>query len=139
MALQDSGLILDIDDIDTAPSETKTYAIDFENGRITGKTDGLDAVKQAITKILITERFKNLIYSDNYGCEIKQTLMSDGNTDEFLEAEIPSLLQEALVIDERILGVSNVTMTYDGTERDSVNIGFDVETIYGKMTVEEVI
>ena len=36
---------------------TKTWQIDFERERVAGNVDGLEAMKQAIFKILNTERF----------------------------------------------------------------------------------
>lgn len=99
----ETDLVLDIDEIEEeVKQETRTYNIDFLNGRIDGMIDGSDALEQAIRKILMTERYKNLIYSEDYGCEIKDTMMSNENTDSFLEAEIPVLIQEALLEDERI-------------------------------------
>jgi hypothetical protein len=65
MALTDTTLVLDIETIEDDSSDlTRTYKMDFENNRIMGFTDGLDTLQQAITKILFTERFKNLIYSN---------------------------------------------------------------------------
>ena len=49
-----------------------TYFLDFENGRIAGKIDGLGAVNQAIKKALTTARFKCLNYDNQYGSEIKE-------------------------------------------------------------------
>lgn len=135
----DTELVLDIDEIEKdTEQETKTYRIDFENGRIDGKIDGLEAVKQAITKILLTERFKNLIYSDDYGCEIQDMLMSNENTDVFIESEIPELIKDALSDDERILGVENFELYDSDDERDGIKITFDVSTIYGDFNMEEV-
>lgn len=135
----DTELVLDIDEIEEdTEQETKTYRIDFENGRIDGKIDGLEAVKQAITKILLTERFKNLIYSDDYGCEIQDMLMSNENTDVFIESEIPELIKDALSNDERILGVENFELYDSDDERDGIKITFDVSTIYGDFNMEEV-
>lgn len=135
----DTELVLDIDEIEEdTEQETRTYRIDFENGRIDGIIDGLEAVKQAITKILLTERFKNLIYSDDYGCEVQDMLMSDENTDAFIESEIPELIQDALSADERILGVENFEIYDSDDERDGIKIAFDVSTIYGDFNMEEV-
>lgn len=135
----DTELVLDIDEIEEETDQiTKTYHIDFQNGCINGKVEGLEAVKQAIVKILLTERFKNLIYTDDYGCEVKDTMMSDENTDAFLESEIPELISDALSIDERILEVSNFEFSeMDETGvKDALYISFDVATIYGDMTME---
>ena len=137
MALTDTTLVLDVDEIEDDKAElTRTYKIDFDAGRVIGFTDNLDALKQAITKILLTERFKNLVYSGEYGSEIKATLMSDECTNDFLEVEIPALITEALMQDSRILDVDNFNLEFEG---DSVNIECDVSTIYGDTTVKVVV
>lgn len=135
----DTDLVLDVDEIEEESDQvSRTYRIDFENGRIVGMIDGLDAVEQAIIKILKTERFKNLIYSDAYGFEGKDTMMSDENTDAFLESELPALIADALSEDERILGVDNFEFYDSDNEKDGIMISFDVATIYGDLSIEEV-
>lgn len=135
----ESDLVLDIDEIEEeSQKESRTYCIDFENGRIAGMIDGLEAVEQAIIKILNTERYKNLIYSEDYGCEVRDTMMSDENTDGFLECELPELISDALSDDERILGVDNFEFYDSDDERDGILISFDVITIYGNLNVKEV-
>lgn len=135
----DTDLVLDVEEVeDDAGQETRTYKIDFENGCISGMIDGLEAVEQAITKILLTERYKNLAYSDDYGCEILDTMMNDENTDAFLEAEIPGLIADALADDERILGVDNFEFYDSADERDGLKVIFDVSTIYGDLNMEGV-
>ena len=48
----DTDLVLDVEDVEEEAEQTsRTYRIDFENGCIDGMIDGLEAVKQAITKI----------------------------------------------------------------------------------------
>ena len=133
----DTDLVLNIDDIEEESiQETRTYSIDFINGRIDGMIDGLAAVQQAITKILMTERFKNIIYSDDYGSELKALLMNPDKTEALMETEIPELIKDALLIDDRILEVSNFNLDQNGSE---LSILFDVYTIYGDMSTEAVI
>lgn len=133
----ETDLVLNIDDIEEEDIlETRTYYIDFENGRIDGMVDGLSAVQQAITKILMTERFKNIIYSDDYGSELKVLLMNPDKTDALMETEIPELIKDALLIDDRILEVSNFNLDQNGNE---LSILFDVYTIYGDMSMEVVV
>ncbi|WP_019123711.1 DUF2634 domain-containing protein [Brevibacillus massiliensis] len=48
-----------------------TWKLDPEKKRITGMIDGLEAVKQAVGIMLRTERFRYLIYSFNFGSELK--------------------------------------------------------------------
>ena len=137
MALTDTTLVLDIETIEDDSSDlTRTYKMDFENNRIMGFTDGLDALQQAITKILFTERFKNLIYSNEYGSEVKACLMSDDCTNEFLNVEIPALIEEALMQDVRILDVDEFNLKFEG---DCVHIECDVTTIYGNIEVKAVV
>jgi len=69
---------------------SKTYRLDFENGRIfsAGSCDGLEAVNQFIKKAILTPRFRCLIYDNQYGSEIKQTIIADDVTNEYIEAEL---------------------------------------------------
>lgn len=120
---------------------SKTYCIDWENGRIIGFVDGTEAMNQYIRKVLNTPRFKCLIYDSQYGNDIWDTLIMYGVTKEYIEAEMPFLIEDALIHDERVLRVYNVEITF-GEEyplRDSVMVSFDVDTIFGKIPVEEVI
>lgn len=136
----DTDLVLDVEDVEEEVEQTsRTYHIDFENGCINGMIDGLDSMKQAITKVLLTERFKNLIYSEDYGCEIKDMMMNEDNTDAFTESEVPALIEEALLVDDRILSVDNFDIYDSDEESDGVMVTFDVTTIYGNYKAEEVI
>ena len=48
---------------------TYTYKMNLDTGSIRGYTDKLDAMRQAIFKILQTERYQYIMYSWNYGVE----------------------------------------------------------------------
>ncbi len=128
--------------IDEGEIETsKTYCIDWENGRIGGFIDGAEAMKQFIKKALITPRFKCLIYDNQYGSEIRDTLIKPGVTNEYIKTEVPFLVQDALIHDERVLKVYNFQIEFGETYplQDSVKIALDVDTIYGTVSVQEVI
>ncbi len=113
-----------------------TYSLDFENGRIAGKTDGLKAVNQAIKKALITARFKCLIYDNQYGSEIKELVLSKNITKELLEAEIPRLVEDCLSVDARILKVYDFEFSI---AEDKAYIKFKADTIFGETSFEGVI
>ncbi len=113
-----------------------TYALDFENGRIGGKTDGLRAVNQAIKKALVTARFKCLIYDNQYGSEIKELVLSRNITKELLEAEIPRLVEDCLSVDTRVLRVYDFEFYI---AEDKANIKFKADTIFGETSFEGVI
>ncbi|WP_283682667.1 DUF2634 domain-containing protein [Parablautia sp. Marseille-Q6255] len=127
----------DIEGIDTEQRTTRTYGMDMEHKRIVGMVDGEEALKQSIWKMLSTERFKHLIYSDNYGSEIMDRAMDTELTEEFLESDIPELIKDALMIDDRILDVDNISWKWVG--RDSVSISCSVITVYGALLVEGVV
>ena len=120
---------------------TRTYNIDWENGRIVGFVDGQEAMKQHIKKTLITPRFRCLIYTNQYGSEIAETLMQKGVTREYIETKVSFLVTDALIYDPRILRVYNVSVEFKDTYpmQDSCIISFDVDTIFGQISQEEVI
>lgn len=64
--------------LERGESPSLTYRMDWERKRITGQTDGLEAVQQAAAKILRTDRFEHLIYSSDYGTEWRLVLGRDG-------------------------------------------------------------
>ncbi len=113
-----------------------TYFLDFENGRIAGKIDGLGAVNQAIKKALTTARFKCLIYDNQYGSEIKELVLSKNITKELLEAEIPRLVEDCLSVDTRILKVYDFEFSI---AEDKAYIKFKADTIFGETSFEGVI
>lgn len=118
---------------------SRTYGIDWDNGRIIGMVDGIEAVKQYIKKVLTTSRFKCLIYNSQYGSEINEVIANSATRD-YMEAELPFLVSDALIHDERILKVYNISFVFEVTEAtyDSVVISFDVDTIFGTMSMNEV-
>lgn len=115
---------------------SKTYYMDWENKRILGKVDGLDAVHQAIMKAILTPRYDCLIYSNQYGSEIERTLLANDVTREYIEVELPRQIEDALMPDTRILAVSDFEI---GFERSRVYVSFFVDTVFGAMREQAVI
>jgi phage baseplate assembly protein W len=113
---------------------TKTYYLDFENGRIGSKIDGEVALKQFVIKAIMTPRSRYAIYSDDYGCELKD-LIGEDVTPDLLNSEIPRMIREALVYDDRISDVTDITVEKDG---DKVYVSFTVVTTDGDELNEEV-
>lgn len=101
---------------------SKTFAIDFENGTIGGLIDGESALRQFVLKALLTERSKYVIYSDDYGNELRELVGSDV-TPLLLESEVPRMVREALVYDDRIDDVINIICERDG---DKLYVSFTV-------------
>ncbi|CUO92008.1 phage-like element PBSX protein%2C XkdS [Clostridium baratii] len=120
-----------VSEIEDTVQSSKTYKIDSFNGRITRKIDELEAIKQAIFKILQTERFENVIYDDSYGVELVGLI---GKPKEFVKSDIERIIKEALLVDERILGIENFNIV-DET-KDILKIEFKVNSIYGDIKLE---
>lgn len=119
---------------------SRTYRIDWDEGRIIGFIDGQEAMNQYIKKAILTPRFRCLIYSNQYGSEIIDTLMNRDVTREYIETEIDFLVTDTLIHDPRILRIYNVEIEFKDTYpmQDSCVISFDVDTIYGEISVKEV-
>lgn len=112
---------------------TKTYAMDLKNGRIIGYTDGQEAMKQAIYKVLNTERFEYGAYSNNYGVELNELI---GMPMTYVLPEIKRCITEALTWDSRINSVDGFEFE---TEMGKVHCMFTVHTIHGDIDAEKVV
>ena len=126
--------ITEISEAEEQPS--KTYRLDLDNGRIYGYVDGQEAVRQAIRKALITPRWKCLIYDNQYGSEIEDAVTVNDATREYVRSVVPGFVRDCLKPDSRILDVSNFTFDF---RDDRAYIGFDADTIFGRISIEEVI
>lgn len=110
---------------------TKTYCMNLNNMRVQGLTDGQKAMKQAIFKILQTERYRYpLIYSDNYGVELWELI---GQPIPYVLPEIKRRITEALTWDERIISVDNFDFIVD---KSKVHVTFTAHTIFGDLEEE---
>lgn len=89
------------DDIQEITLPSQTYKV--INGHIVGMTDGLDAMRQAISKILATERFVYPIYTENYGNDLNDLV---GKEYSYIMTDIKRVISEALLADDRIQSVN---------------------------------
>lgn len=110
---------------------SRTYRLDPVTNRIAGMTDGLEAVKQAVLKILQTERFEYLIYSGNHGCELSEL---PGRGPAYLQVELGRRIRAALLQDDRIRDVQDIEITVVG---DEATASFTVVSQYGSFEVSE--
>ena len=116
--------------IDDAPKslETKTYKV--VGNKIIGYVDGLEAIKQAIYKILSTERQSYLIYSRNYGAELERFI---GRSKGFVLADLERTIKDALLFDTRIKSIENFKISEN--KDDYVSISCIVKTIFGDIGI----
>lgn len=126
----------DLSDDESTIEPMKTYRVDFEKGEITNETiEGKEAVMQFILMALKTPRFAHFIYSDDYGSEIEELIADKEVTDEFKLSDLPRLIEEALVYDERIEDVTDININHVD---DAFHVSFTVHSDEGILEVEEV-
>ena len=91
----------------------------------------MQAMRQAVYKIINTERYNYLIYSYNYGIELADLF---GQPVSYVCPEIERRICEALMQDRRIIGVSG--FEFDLSRKGIVHVKFEVQTIFGELTAE---
>lgn len=117
--------------METLEQPSLTYELNLKEKTIAGYIDGLEAVKQAVVKILQTRRFEHLIYSSNYGQELESVI---GRDPLWAYAEIERHIKEALLQDDRILSVDDMKITFKG---EHALAEFIVRSIYGAFHMTE--
>lgn len=112
---------------------SNTYKMKIEEERVDGKiVDEVEAVKQAVYKILNTERYKHIIYSTDYGVELADLF---GKPIPYVLPEIPRRITEALLVDDRIKKVDNFELDYN--KKGDVTCLFVVHSIFGAFDAEK--
>ncbi len=112
---------------------SRTYKLNIDRQTINGYTDEQEAMMQAIYLILNIERYDYLIYSWNYGIELKDLF---GQPTFYVMAELERRITEALMVDSRITAVDNFEITREGKK---VHAKFTVHTIFGDVEGEKVV
>ena len=108
---------------------SRTYRI--SGNKIQGFVDGLEALKQAIYKVLNTERYEYPIYSFNYGIELENLI---GKDPMYAQIELKRRIRECLLQDERITSVDNFRFEING---DEMICNFDVISIFGELNITQ--
>lgn len=96
-----------------------------------GMIDGLDAVRQAVYLVLNTERYDFLIFSWNYGIEMKNLI---GREKEYVYPEARRRITEALMQDDRIKAVTNFQFS---NKKGKIAVSFTVHCIFGDFSAEK--
>ena len=113
--------------LDESIETSRTYKM--VGDRIQGYIDGLDALKQAIYKVLNTERYEYPIYSFNYGIELENLI---GKDPVYVQIELKRRIRECLLRDDRITEVDNFKFEFN---EDQLKCTFDVHSIFGNLTI----
>lgn len=114
-----------VDTIETS----KTYRIIDNN--LSGYVDELQSLKQAIFKVLNTERYEYPIYSFDYGIELESLI---GKDTDYIKIELKRRIEECLLEDERIKEINDFEFIQDG---ESLVCSFNVISIYGEISINK--
>lgn len=116
--------------LDLTEPPSRTFHLHRDRNRITGMTDDLEAMEQAIYLILGTERYRYLIYGWDYGVELLDLI---GQPPDYVQSELKRRITEALTWDSRITAVEDFAFTVTGKR---VGCSFVARTIYGDVAAE---
>lgn len=111
---------------DTYFQPSYTYRLDLDKKRIVGHVDAMDAIRQAVFKIMLTERYAYLIYDYTYGVELEEFI---GKSFEYVAADIDRACREALLEDDRVISVDEFNLSKTGL--NSLQVTFMVQTVEG--------
>lgn len=107
-----------------------TWKIDQNTRRISGATDDLEAVRQAVEVILHIERFRWQIYSPYTGVQFDGLIGEDSG---YVAAELKRRITEALRMDDRVRSISDFAYTVSG---DTLTAEMTVNTVYGSLRAD---
>lgn len=119
-------------DFEIIQQPSKVYQMDLDGNSIRGFTDGQEAVKQAVFRILNTERYEYIIYPWWYGIE---TIDLYGMPVTYVCPELERRIEEALRMDDRITSVTD--FEHDLSQKGVVYTTFTVHTIFGELKGEK--
>lgn len=124
---------LDMATIEKKTISSLTWKINEERAEARGTVDELEAMKQAVNKILQTERYRYAIYDWNYGIEMEELY---GKNVTYVIPELKKRIEEALLADDRVTAVTDFSFRQ---EKGSVTAEFMVHTIFGEITAERTV
>ena len=117
---------LDVSILSQKQKPSLTWKLDLNSKRIKGTIDGINAIYQAVQKILLSERYAYRIYSWNYGAEIQFFI---GKDTDYVLADIERAIKEALLQDDRIQTIENFKAQL--VDKESIIVSFTVVSIAG--------
>ena len=118
------------EDFDIEEQPDKTYKM--QETILRGKIEGKEAVRQAVYKILNTERYQYPVYSWDYGIELVDLY---GEPFSYVCPELERRITEALTWDTRIQSADNFTFEQKAGGR--ILVTFTVHTVYGDIDTEQ--
>ena len=117
---------VNLTNLEVVTQPSRTYKLDFDRKRITGKIDNMDSIIQLVMKILYTERYAYVIYSSQYGVELDRLI---GEEYDFIVSDLERTITEALLADDRIISITDFKTAK--TEIDTMMVSFMVSSSEG--------
>lgn len=117
-------------EVETEPSYTYAMKIpddEVSESSFVGKVDDVEAMQQAIMKILNTERYEHEMYSWDFGIETKDLYGMDAL---YVMSEIKTRITDAITADDRFESVDNFQV--ERTGKKTIHCIFTVTTADGE-------
>lgn len=111
---------------------TKTYHINLRDKCIRGTCSGLEAMRQAVYKIIATVRYRHIIYSHSYGTELMDYM---DRLAPYVYSQLEVTIKNALMRDDRILSVEDFDFKEDRKNK-TLLVSFRVYTTEGDFDYE---
>lgn len=120
---------------DNCPCPTVEYGPHIAvRGNRAVRIEGINTLIQWIRMTLITDRYRWPIFDNQYGSEFNEIIE---NTDDAEEAktEITRTIREALLIDDRIQAITDITILQDDENRNAVFVDVSLVTFAGDLSL----
>jgi phage baseplate assembly protein W len=131
----EDGFTIDNVSSDEQAAHGGSWMFDFEKGDFVreptnrvAETDAFTAWVQWCQKVLMTQRYRHLAYSSDYGSEFED-LIGMPYTKAAIESEIQRMATEALMVHSYTQAVDNFTFEWTA---DYVNFTFQLTSIMGE-------
>lgn len=119
------------EDFEVENESSLTYAMNLDRNIFVGKVDDIEAVMQAVTKIINTERYEHEIYSWNYGIELSDLR---GQSMPYVMSEVKQRIIDALTADDRIEAVEDFEIRK--IDKKKLYVKFTTITTQGEFETE---
>lgn len=113
-------------DFEMEAEPSLTYAMNLDRNAFIGKIDDVEAIQQAVMKIINTERYEYEIYSWDYGIELTDLR---GQSMPYVMSEVKRRVIDALTADDRIESVDDFEV--EQISKNTLHLTFTVTTSQG--------
>ena len=113
---------INISNIEIVKDPSLSYRLDIDKERARKYVDNIESIKQAIYKILSTERYTYIAYDWQYGIELNDLI---GQSKSLVKAVLPDRIKEALLVDDRIEDV--LDFSFEDISKTELVVTFNVK------------